>query len=473
MSDPIHSQLTVVGAGPAGIMAAYTAAEAGVQVMLIDDNPLPGGQYYRQSPSEFKFPHPHDAFSGRLDAAPLYKKLEHPNIKTVYNTQVWGAFDQRILTLADAEKSYSIQSDRIILATGAYDRPVAFPGWTLPGVLGAGATLRMIKTQWVLPGKRILLAGLGPLQMALADALVRMGAKVVCIAEAANPLTKVNQLPKFWGHWDRISEAIGYMRNLQLHKAPIWFNHVIVEASGEDQVKSAKIARLNRQGNIIPGTIREYQVDAVCLGYGLLPSFQLAAALGCKLRIDEHLNWYVPIHNEFMETTQPGIFVAGDVTEIAGAKVAAVQGKIAGLEAAHQLGLVDDAKRNRMFNVLNSELKRLNRLTSALHELYAYRPIINHLAKDDTLLCRCEEITYGQVKQALAEGAADLHQVKLHTRAGMGYCQSRFCSVLIAPIIAEATGRSLSEIQPFTVRPPIHPIPLKILASQIAERVSQ
>ncbi len=137
MSDPIRSQLTVVGAGPAGIMAAFTAAEAGVEVTLIDDNPMPGGQYYRQSPPEFKFSNPLDAQSGRLDAPQILNKLPHPKIRTIYNTQVWGVFDDRTLALADRQQSSLLQAERIILATGAYDRPMAFPGWTLPGVLGS------------------------------------------------------------------------------------------------------------------------------------------------------------------------------------------------------------------------------------------------------------------------------------------------------------------------------------------------
>ena len=115
----------------------------------------------------------------------------------------------------------------------------------------------------------------------------------------------------------------------------------------------------------------------------------------------------------------------------------------------------------------------MNRLASALQKIYAFRPGLAHLAKDDTLLCRCEEVTYGQVKEALADGATDLHQVKLHTRSGMGYCQSRFCSVLIAPLIAQATGRPAAEIEPFTVRPPIHPIPLKVLATAAPEKLNR
>jgi thioredoxin reductase/bacterioferritin-associated ferredoxin len=473
MSDLLPTPLTVIGAGPAGIMAAYVAAEAGVDVTLIDDNPLPGGQYYRQSPPEFKFSNSIDAQSGRADAPVVLNKLPHPKIRMLSKTLVWGVFEQHNLALADSEQSYNLPTDRMILATGAYDRPLAFPGWTLPDILGAGATLRMIKTQWVLPGKRILLAGLGPLQLALADALLKSGAEVVCVAEAANPFKSWRQLPKFWGHWDRIQEAIAYSNSLRKHKVPLLFNHAIIEASGKEHVETAKIARLDAQGAPIPGTEKQFDVDAVCLGYGLLPSFQLAAAFGCKLRLDKRLGWYAPVHNRNMESTQPGIFVAGDVTDIAGSKVALVEGQIAALNALHQLGAINEKDLAERLVPLYDLLQSLNRLADALHEIYAFRPGLGRLAKEDTLLCRCEEVTLGQVMDAIANGAADLHQVKLATRAGMGYCQGRFCSALIAPLIAEATGQSLSDLLPFTVRPPIQPIPLRILASSAVPKVAQ
>jgi thioredoxin reductase/bacterioferritin-associated ferredoxin len=466
MINQTLAPLTVIGAGPAGIMAAFTAAEAGVDVVLIDENPQSGGQYYRQSPPEFTFDNPINGLSGREDAQEVLGKLSHPKIRTLYNTQVWGIFEPRILALADQEQSFLLQADKVILATGAYDRPLAFPGWTLPGVFGAAATLRMIKTQWVLPGRRVLLAGLGPLQLALADALLRAGTDVVCVAEAANPTKSWQQLPKFWGHWDRLREASTYMASLRKHRVPLLFNHAIIEASGEDQVEKVKIARLDPQGVPISDTERQFEVDAICLGYGLLPSFQLAAALGCRLHYDEHLGWYAPYHNSHMETNQEGVFVAGDVTDISGAKVAIVEGQIAGLTAAYQLGLLSETTFAQRLVPAYRTLRHLNRLASAMQEIYAFRPGLSHLAKDDTLLCRCEEITYGQVQDALANGAVDLNQVKLATRSGMGYCQGRFCSVLIAPLIAQATDQPISKIQPFTVRPPIQPIPLKVLANQ-------
>jgi thioredoxin reductase/bacterioferritin-associated ferredoxin len=473
MADLIPTPLTVVGAGPAGIMAAFTAAEAGVDVTLIDDNPLPGGQYYRQSPHEFKFTNPIDGQSGRVDAPVVLNKLPHPKIRTLYKTSAWGVFDQHNLALTDGEQSYMLSTDRVILATGASDRPFAFPGWTLPGIMGAGAALRMIKTQWVLPGKRILLAGLGPLQLVLADALLKAGAEVVCVAEAANPFKSWQQLPKFWGHWDRLQEALVYSSALFRHKVPFRFNHAIIEAYGKEHVESAKIARLDEHGAPIPGTEKQYDVDAVCLGYGLLPSFQLASAFGCKLGFDQHLGWFAPIHDQNMESTQPGIFVAGDVTDVAGSKAALVAGEIAGLNAIHQLGCIDEKTLAERLAPLNARLRSLNRLADALHQIYAFRPGLTKAARDDTLLCRCEEITLGQVKQAVANGATDLHQVKLATRAGMGYCQGRFCSALVAPVIAEATGQPLSELLPFTVRSPIQPIPLRVLASGVVTKVEQ
>jgi len=473
MSENQAAALTVIGGGPAGIMAAYTAAEAGVDVTLIDDNPLPGGQYYRQSPPEFETANSIDAVSGRDDGLEIINKLPHPNIRTFSNTLVWGVFDGPNLALADPEHSFELATDRVVLATGAYDRPLAFPGWTTPGILGAGAALRMIKSQWVLPGKRILLAGLGPLQLALAEVLIESGAEVVGIAEAANPYRKLGQLPKFWGNWDRIQEAVGYFSTLRRHKVPLWYDHAIIKAEGQEQVEKAVIARLDRQGAPVPGTRKELEVDAVCLGYGLLPSFQLASAFGCQLGFDERLRWFLPVHDHRMETSQPGIFAAGDVTGISGSKAALVEGQIAGLNAAHQLGGIDERTLAERSAPLHSKLKRLNRLADALQEIYAFRPGLAKLAREDTLMCRCEEVTFSQVQDAVADGATDLHQVKLAVRAGMGYCQGRFCSALIAPLIAEATGQPLSEMLPFTVRPPIQPIPLRILASAVAAKADR
>ncbi|MFH2040521.1 MAG: NAD(P)/FAD-dependent oxidoreductase [Chloroflexota bacterium] len=471
MDNLKSTPLTVIGSGPAGLKAAQVAAEAGVEVTLIDENGKPGGQYYRQSPDEFQLKDISDRFSGRADAKNLFQGFPDEKIRTFYQTMVWGVFEEHNLALTDQEKSFLLPTELVILATGAYDRPMAFPGWTLPGILGAGAALRMIKSQWILPGKKVLLAGLGPLQLALAEALIKSGAEVVGIAEAANPYANLGQIPKLWGHWDRIQEAVRYYDNLRKHKVPLFYKHTIIGAEGEEQVKRATIAQLDHNGKPIHGTEKNFEVDAVCLGYGLLPSIQVASGFNCRLKFDTHARWFVPSHDANMETSQPGIYVAGDMTRIAGSKTALVEGEIAGLSAAFKLGAIDSAVFEERLKPLIVSLHKLNRLTDGLQHLYPYQSNLDQLIKDDTLICRCEEVTVLKVKEAIRNGATDINQVKLATRAGMGYCQGRFCSVLIASLISEMCGTALSELQPFTIRPPFQPLPLNILAFNEEQRV--
>ena len=463
-AEIVSCPLTVVGAGPAGIRAAATAATAGVRVIVVDENPSPGGQYYRQSPPEFDIPDRAAAHSGHPEASALYDQLDHPNIQVLQNVRVWGVFDGHTLALTDEERTFLLDTDRVVLATGAYDRPLAFPGWTLPGVFGVAAVLRLIKSQWILPGQRFLLAGLGPLQLVLADFLLKSGAEVVCVAEAADPLQGWRHLPGLWGHWDRLREAYEYRRTLSRNKVPLLFNHVITSASGEECVAVAEIARIDRDGVPIPETKRSFDVDAVCLGYGLLPAYQLAAAFGCSLRFDENLRWFVPRHDEQMETSVPGIFVAGDVTDMGGAHVAAAEGQVAGLVAAFQLGYLEETEFQGRMAQARPVLRRLNRLAESLQGIYKFRPGLAHLTRDDTVLCRCEEVRSQAVKTVISAGAVDLHQVKLRSRAGMGYCQGRTCSSLVAPLIAAQTGQALGELYPCTARPPLQPIPLGALA---------
>ncbi len=464
MEELAATPLTVVGAGPAGIMAAWAAAEAGAAVTVVDDHPLPGGQSFGQPPPQFSIAGHTAAPAGHPAAAAYVARLEHPRIRTLFNTVAWGVFDERVLALADHERTYALAVDRVILATGAYDRPLAFPGWTLPGIQGAGATLRMLKTQWLRPGRRVLLAGLGPLQFALAHALLEAGVQVVCIAEASNPWAAWRALPGLWGHWERLREALAYVQTLRRRRVPYLVRHAIIAAGGDGQVEHATLARLDAAGAPIPGSERRFDVDTVCLGYGLLPSFQLAAAFGCTLSFVPHLRWWAPCHDEQMQTTEPGIFVAGDMTDIAGAEVAALQGQVAGLTAAHQLAQLDAANLASRLASSRAALRRLKRLSAALNRIYAMPDGLAFLARADTWMCRCEEVSLEQVRQAVALGGTDLHQLKLRTRAGMGYCQGRNCSALLAPIIARETGQPLSALRPFTVRPPLQPIPLDVLA---------
>ncbi|MFH2037979.1 MAG: NAD(P)/FAD-dependent oxidoreductase [Chloroflexota bacterium] len=460
-SEISPTPLTVIGAGPAGIHAAYAAAQAGVAVTLVDENQFPGGQYYRQAPPEIKLP----GECEHAEAGSVYALLDHPKIRVLSNRIVWGIFEERILALADSKTTSTLSVDKVVLATGAYERPLAFPGWTLPGVMGAGATMRMVKTQGLLPGKRVLLAGLGPLQLPLASLLLKLGVDVVCIAEAARLFSGLTVMPPMLENPDRIREAVSYISTLMKYKTRYLFNHTITRVEGKEQVEQATIAALDRNGKPIPGTERSYEVDCVCLGYGFLPLFQLPVAFRCELKYDQDLRWYLPDHKENMETTIPGVFVAGDVTDMGGAKVAAAEGRVAGLTAAYQLGSLNEAEYYQQVQPSLSELRRLNRLARAFQKMYAFPEGLSTLADDETVICRCEEITLGKLKQVLAYGVENLSQVKRLSRAGMGYCQGRNCSVLVAPYVNSICGQPLNTVTPFTIRPPLHPVPLEVITS--------
>jgi thioredoxin reductase len=453
--------LTVIGAGPAGVLAAYSAAQAGVEVTIIDENQLPGGQYYRQAPSQIKLPRS----LLHAEAAEIYAKLDHPRIRILNNRVVWGVFEDKVLALADQTSSCELRVDKVVLATGAHERPLAFPGWTLPGIMGAGATMRMVKTQGLLPGKRVLLAGLGPLQLPLASLLLDLGVDVVCIAEAANPFSKLGALPPMLGHPDRLKEAVSYFTTIREHKVKLLFRHAIIRASGAEQVETATIAALDSTGIPIPGTEKTFDVDCVCLGYGFLPLFQLPVAFGCELQYDHNLRWYTPVHKADMETTVQGIYVAGDVTDMGGAMVAAAEGRVAGLSAAHQLGYLDGTAYLKQVRPAMAKLRHLNRMAKSLQQIYSFPEGLSYLADDETTICRCEEVTLGKLKEALGYGVENLNQVKRLSRTGMGYCQGRNCSVLVAPYVNRICGQPLDAVTPFTVRPPIHPVPMEVITS--------
>lgn len=453
--------LTVIGAGPAGIQAAYAAAQAGIDVTVIDENQYPGGQYYRQAPPEIKLPEN----CLHAEAESVYALLNHPKIQVLTNRVVWGVFEDRILAISDHQETIQLPVNRVVLATGAYERPLAFPGWTLPGIMGAGAALRMVKSQGLLPGKRVLLAGLGALQLPLASLLLELGVDVVGIAEASDPLAQVTHFPPILRHPDRVKEAISYFWTIRKHRVKLFYRHAIIRAQGSEQVETATIAAIDREGHPIAGTEKTFDVDCVCLGYGFLPLFQLPVAFGCRLEFNEDLQWYVPYHTETMETNIPGVFVAGDVTDMGGAVVAAAEGRVAGITASYQLGAIDESTYQHELQPALTKLRRLNRLARSLQKIYAFPKGLAFLADEETILCRCEEITLGKLKEVLREGVENLSQVKRLSRAGMGYCQGRNCSVLVAPYLHQKSQQPLSEIGPFTVRPPLHPVPLEIITS--------
>ncbi|MGD8518655.1 MAG: NAD(P)/FAD-dependent oxidoreductase [Anaerolineae bacterium] len=448
-------ELAVVGAGPAGLAAAVEAAGLGLPVTLVDAFALPGGQYYKQTPPELGATAPPDKH-----AAYLLDGIDHDAVRLLSGTSVWGLFpedDGYLLCLYGPPGTpRRIKARAVILAPGAHDRPVPFPGWTLPGVITAGAALTMVKHQHVLPGRRILLSGTGPLQLVLARHLIDAGAELAGVLDANGfPWSGWRHAGAVWGQWERLREGWESLRTMQRAGVGIRWRHQIVRAEGEGQVERAAIGPVpNADRKSLTETV---PVDTICLGFGFIPSIQLSRLAGCEHTYRPEQRIYTPVRDEGLQTTLPGLFVVGDGARIGGKDVARLEGQLAALGAARSLG--QDIAPARIADVQQA-LARQRRFAGVLDALFPYSTHLADLLTDDTILCRCEEITVGEVRRAIAEGATTVSAIRMLTRAGMGRCQGRMCGSSVAELVAQELGQPVEAAGLPTPRPPVVPIPL-------------
>ena len=462
---PRTTELAIVGGGPAGLSAAAEAARAGVSSLVLDENASLGGQIFRQPLLGSKIIEEKKLGKELVEGKRVIEQLAEfkDKIDVWTGSLVWGYFNDNRLAVMRNGHLDLVKADQIVVATGAYDRPVPFPGWTLPGVFTAGCAQVMVKNQAVLPGARFLLAGTGPLQLALAHQLLENGAKLVAVVEAMSVI-------RLWRYLDRLLRQPGllwdgfkFLATLKLHQVPFIQSHVILRASGSEEVEKATIAAVDKNSQPIPGTEQTFDVDAICVGYGLVPNTDLTRLCGCIHEYLPERGGWVPRCNENMESSVRGIFVAGDACGVAGFRVALEQGKLAGIYAANNLGYVDRAIADKLADPIRRKLKTLQSFQSAIGEFYCVRPGIHDLPNDDTMICRCEEVSLNEIRGAIRSGAAIPDDIKRRTRAGMGYCQGRMCSPAILGIAEHELNLKPERFGYARPRSPIRPIPMSLL----------
>jgi NADPH-dependent 2,4-dienoyl-CoA reductase/sulfur reductase-like enzyme len=460
--------LVVVGGGPAGIAAATEAVRAGLRCLLIDEAPALGGQIYRQLPREFRVRDARvrgrDERRGDVLRAELASFADRVEVRC--GTSVLDVVDGRqVVCSSPAGGTEWISAERLILATGAYDRPVPFPGWTLPGVITAGGAQTLVKTMRVRPGERAVVAGTGPLLMVVAGQLHRAGVRVLAVLEAGRSAFTPGMVGRAWRQWGLLADGARYRLALARAGIPVRYHHAVLAAHGDGAVESVAYGPVG-PADWRPVRQRQVRVDAdlLVVGYGFVPSVELCELAGCRLEYRARLGGWVPVRDETMQTTVPGVFAAGDGAGVAGSVVAVEEGRVAGITAAEQAGVIgaDEAARRR-----SRPLRRLRALAgvrAALDDISYPRPGLAELATDATLVCRCEEVTRAEVQGAVAEGARDLSAVKLLTRLGMGACQGRNCAPSGAAILCAATGCGSAEAGRINPRPPVKPVTLGALA---------
>lgn len=454
--------IAVIGAGPAGLSAAIAAAEAGAQVLVVDEYPRLGGQFYKRAAPAFELRADQLSREHALGEA-LRHQVKQKRIEVMPNALAWGAFERTVMVQREG-RSQSIRAGALVLATGAYERPVPFRGWTLPGVMSAGGAQTLARTQWVMPGQRMVLAGAGPFLLPVAQQLLRAGVEIVAILEATRPRDWLPGAPALWGQWPRFAEAWDYWRSLRAARVPVKYRHRIIAAEGTERVSTVTVARVDADWRVLSGSERSIEADGVAVGYGFLPNTELAELLGCELYWDSHAAaWFVTC-DEAMSTSASGVFAAGEITGIGGSAVALEEGRVAGLAAAAHVGAISTEDCRSRAAPARRRLARRRRFAAMLNRVFTPRPGLWEGMVGDVLVCRCEEVTVREVRGVLREGCTTPKQIKDWTRAGMGLCQGRMCRAAVAQLIREETGLDGEEISRPHVRPPVKPVPMSVLA---------
>ena len=464
VNDP---ELIVIGAGPGGIAAAVEAAKAGVTVTLLDENEKPGGRIYGQFNDGFRLNHPKFLGPDHEKGTMLLAEFDALDAKIEYrpNAMVFGLFENRILAFQQKSQGHRLTYNKLIVASGAYDRPVPFPGWTLPGVLTAGGAQTLVKMQKVLPGKHILFAGTGPLQLVVANQVLDSGGKIEAICEAGDISNRLELIKGFSRNWGLLTDGLHYVRGIRKAGVPLLRRHIILEARGGDQVQEAVIAEVDKDWRAVEKTRRVLKVDAICMGYGLVPSVELTRLAGCQHTYAPYLGGWVPARNEDMQTSVEGVFAVGDGAGVAGSSMAICEGRIAGICAGQSLGRISSQEALKRKKPYLIDIKKIQRLRDALDRISYPRPGLFELADDDTIICRCEELTLQDIKDAIGKGIVELNELKRMTRMGMGHCQGRMCAPVVQEIIARQTDIPAAEIAYLVQRPPVKLVPINMLAS--------
>jgi NADPH-dependent 2,4-dienoyl-CoA reductase/sulfur reductase-like enzyme len=448
----------IVGAGPAGLAAAATTAGVGLATLLLDENATPGGQIYRAvttTPVGKRSILGEDYWAGE----PLVVEARASGAQIGQGATVWSLDATRELGVSVGGVSRLLQARRVILATGALERPFPIPGWTLPGVMTAGAVQTLLKASGLVPEGRLVLAGTGPLLWLLAAQLLRAGGRIEALLDTTPTRNYLRALP----------HAPGFVLSPYLAKGLVLRREVARQVRivrGVTQIRALGAGRVAEVAYVAgSGAEQRLAADVLALHQGVVPNVNLAMAAGIAHRWDRVQLCWVPVLDGLGNSSLPGIAIAGDGAGIAGARAAQTRGRLAGRAAVQTLA-PEHIPRLTDRQMLDQALARAERGRAFLDHLFS-PPAGFRMPEGDTIVCRCEEVTAAQVVEAVSMGAAGPNQLKAFLRCGMGPCQGRMCGLTVTELIAATRGMAPEDIGYYRLRPPVKPITLAELANMV------
>ena len=446
--------------GPAGMAAAVELCGLGVQVAIVDDNADPGGQVYRQISRDFRI-------SDKGFLGIKYKKGQQliDEVKSVlhqctyYNdAYVWGAFEGGSLSLLRNNEISLIGYRKLLLCEGAMERPSIFPGWTLPGIMTLGGLQKLVLHERTLPGRRFVLAGCSPLLLPVASNILEAGGEIVAICDTVSFFSYLKLVPEFLRRTELAREAFSYYFPVVRHMTPILRRCAVISASGRHKVEQARVAQLAPNGSPVPESEKDFQIDILGISNGFLPLGRLARLCGCEHVYDPVQCCWRPKTDDNMRSSLPEIYIAGDSRGIGGRDLAALEGRLAALHMAGELGRLSAPETRRQIMLLHEERAAIQGYAAKLNQVFSLPPGLLDIMDKGTIVCRCEQVTLGDVLAGIELGYRNINEIK-RTRIGMGMCQGRTCENVVTQIMLQK-GIPIEEIGYMNLRPPLSPIPI-------------
>ncbi len=453
-----HYELIIIGGGAAGLSAAVTAAEHGIKIALLDEQAAIGGQIYRgiESVPEDRGKQLGDEY---LRGKPLAKAFHASDVDYFPNTQVWSLNKQREISIIKDNQAQTLSAEQIIIASGAMERPVPFSGWTLTGVMNAGAGQVLFKSSGVVPSDGVVLAGSGALLLLLASQYIRAGVKVNALLDMStteNHIASLVKFPKALLAAQYLIKGMAYELEIRRAGVPILKGVSELKAIGDEKLQSINFKHKGKEKSL--------ETDLLLTHFGVIPHIWLTQAAGCQHQWDPSQQCWRPKQDSWGKTSIEGLLITGDGAGINGARAAEFAGRIAAIQAIYALGQIDAQQRKKLTAKDKKALRRERYIRPFLEAWFAIPSELLATADNDTIVCRCEEISAGEIRTAISKGHTDSNQVKFITRCGMGVCQGRQCANAVAHIVANETGKPIQQAGLYRGRPPITPLTLGQLA---------
>lgn len=460
--------VVIVGSGFSGIVAAGILAEHRLNTLMVDENIHIGGQLLRKIPAQLGEYSSYQPDHIKKIGSRFLEYVEKQKIKIMNRTSLVGIYpNNRLMLESQRKKILDISCDILLFATGARERYLPFKGWTLPGVYSTGMLQVLMKSSGMLPAKNILIGGSGLFLFSAAYEFLKNKGKVMAILEQTGMIDKIKMLPLLFHQFSKFAEGGKFLTRIFFSGVPMKYRRKIIEARGNGALEEVVVGKTDAQGKLIPGSEKIYKTGALAVGYGFVPNIEGPQLAGCELEYSKSKGGWIVKVNHCMETSLENVLAAGEITGIGGALKSINEGKIAAATILKKFAKIDENEYQRQLKKLTDERQHHMKFVHYFNSLYRVPGEVVLDIPDDTVVCRCEDITMADIKKGIASGYNNPQALKCGMRVSMGNCQGRTCGPVVYDVLNLLTRQSPEVMGPFKARPPLKPISVSALANFI------